>query len=224
MAVKLILSEDGSSTLYSEEFGVHYHSIFGAIMESRHVFIDAALRYKLAEKDALSILEIGLGTGLNALLTCLETKQHSCTIKYTGLEKFPLSASVYEKLNYPDLLPEFPEADLLLKEIHQSLWGKSFSLTDHFQLEKVEEDFNDYSYSPRFDIVYFDAFAPNAQPELWEEALLQKMYDALLPKGVLVTYCAKGVVKRRLKSLGFQVESLPGPPRKREMTRAIKAS
>jgi tRNA U34 5-methylaminomethyl-2-thiouridine-forming methyltransferase MnmC len=204
-------SSDGSLTIWVPELDEHYHSIHGAITESQHVFIDAGLM--ALDKEEISILEVGLGTALNARLT-LEQKG-SRSIRYFALEKFPLND---EEINEIETLGHDTEAKLLKVDT-----GKPTMIETGFTFELSTEDLRNFNtYEPSFDLIYFDAFAPSAQPELWSEEVFQAMYDALLPGGALVTYCAKGVVKRTMKSVGFEVEALPGPPRKREMTRAWK--
>ena len=204
-------SSDGSLTIWVPELEEHYHSIHGALTESQHVFIDAGL---LAfDKEEVSILEVGLGTALNARLT-LEQKGER-NIHYFALEKFPLNV---EEVNEIEALGHEKEARILKVEA-----GKPTVVEKGFTFELSTEDLRNFKTDrPSFDLIYFDAFAPSAQPELWSEEVFQAMYNALLPGGVLVTYCAKGVVKRTMKSVGFEVEALPGPPRKREMTRAWK--
>ncbi|MGD1981637.1 MAG: tRNA (5-methylaminomethyl-2-thiouridine)(34)-methyltransferase MnmD [Flavobacteriales bacterium] len=204
-------SSDGSLTIWVPELDEHYHSIHGALTESQHVFIDAGL---LAfDKEEVSILEVGLGTALNARLT-LEQKGER-NIHYFALEKFPLNV---EEVNEIEALGHEKEARILKVEA-----GKPTVVEKGFTFELSTEDLRNFKTNvPSFDLIYFDAFAPSAQPELWSEEVFQTMYNALLPGGVLVTYCAKGVVKRTMKSVGFEVEALPGPPRKREMTRAWK--
>lgn len=204
-------SSDGSLTIWVPELDEHYHSIHGALTESQHVFIDAGL---LAfDKEEVSILEVGLGTALNARLT-LEQKGER-NIHYFALEKFPLNV---EEVNKIEALGHEKEARILKVEA-----GKPTVVEKGFTFELSTEDLRNFKTNvPSFDLIYFDAFAPSAQPELWSEEVFQTMYNALLPGGVLVTYCAKGVVKRTMKSVGFEVEALPGPPRKREMTRAWK--
>ena len=204
-------SSDGSLTIWVPELDEHYHSIHGALTESQHVFIDAGL---LAfNKEEVSILEVGLGTALNARLT-LEQKGER-NIHYFALEKFPLNV---EEVNEIEALGHEKEARILKVEA-----GKPTVVEKGFTFELSTEDLKNFKTNvPSFDLIYFDAFAPSAQPELWSEEVFQTMYNALLPGGVLVTYCAKGVVKRTMKSVGFEVEALPGPPRKREMTRAWK--
>ncbi|MGB0508803.1 MAG: tRNA (5-methylaminomethyl-2-thiouridine)(34)-methyltransferase MnmD [Schleiferiaceae bacterium] len=204
-------SSDGSLTIWVPELDEHYHSIHGALTESQHVFIDAGL---LAfDKEEVSILEVGLGTALNARLT-LEQKGER-NIHYFALEKFPLNV---EEVNEIEALGHEKEARILKVEA-----GKPTVVEKGFTFELSTEDLKNFKTNvPSFDLIYFDAFAPSAQPELWSEEVFQTMYNALLPGGVLVTYCAKGVVKRTMKSVGFEVEALPGPPRKREMTRAWK--
>ena len=204
-------SSDGSLTIWVPELDEHYHSIHGAITESQHVFIDAGLM--ALDKEEISILEVGLGTALNARLT-LEQKG-SRSIRYFALEKFPLND---EEINEIETLGHDTEAKLLKVDT-----GKPTMIETGFTFELSTEDLRNFNTDePSFDLIYFDAFAPSAQPELWSEEVFQAMYDALLPGGALVTYCAKGVVKRTMKSVGFEVEALPGPPRKREMTRAWK--
>lgn len=221
MQDELLLTSDGSHTILSARYGVSYHSRFGAVQESRHIFIDAALNYKALAQSSLSILEMGLGTGLNALLTLQESRRKGLQIRYTGVEAYPVQPEQYRQLNFIEML-QAPELEAPFRQIHEGPWGEPIALTDHFSFAKWKCLFEEFEPEPAYDIVYFDAFAPNAQPELWEIPFLEKMYRALLPGGVLTTYCAKGSVKRNLKSIGFVVESLEGPPGKREMTRAIK--
>jgi tRNA U34 5-methylaminomethyl-2-thiouridine-forming methyltransferase MnmC len=217
---KLIETEDGSHSLQSSKFEVSYHSIHGAIQETQTVFIDAALNYKTTSNKKLSILGIGFGTGLNAFMTYLEAKKQGLNIQYTGVEAYPISLELAKELNYPTLLRAETEKEAFLA-MHTS--QNSFTdLSPYFTFSKNTSRFEDLNYKEEFDIIYFDAFAPTAQPELWEAPLLAQMYQALKPTGVLTTYCAKGVVKRCLKSVGFIIEGLPGPIGKREMTRAVK--
>lgn len=214
------LTSDGSPTLLSKRFGVTYHSIHGAIQESEHVFINAGFRY-FSEPQALSILEIGFGTGLNAYMTYLENQKTDKQLSYTGIEAFPVGKEQLAALNYPELLNK-EETAAIFKQMHHCPFGQSVQLAKNFIFEKRLMKFEELEDQSMYHLIYFDAFGPASQPELWGEELLQKMYDALLPGGVLVTYCAKGVVKRTLKAIGFSIEALPGPPGKREMTRAKK--
>ena len=215
---QLIITNDGSHSLFSQKHGVSYHSKYGAIQETQHVFIDAGFRFKIPS-SSLSILGIGFGTGLNAFMTFLESKKHDVDINYIGVEAFPLSIETISEFNFSDILKE-NESDFL--KIHNMDWEKSHALNDHFSLTKMKMKIEEIDFENQFDLIYFDAFGPGAQPELWEEPILQKMYNALKRDGVLTTYCAKGVVKRTLKKVGFTIEALPGPPGKREMTRAVK--
>lgn len=218
---EIIETQDGSHSIYSRQFGVTYHSKYGAIQESRHVFIEAGLFYKVLTQKEIAVLEIGLGTGLNALLTYIESQRRQLQIRYEAVEAFPLTPAQARQLNHPALLEGGAFREQFLA-IHEAPWGKRTTLASSFELTKRLGHFEEIEFPPEFDVVYFDAFAPNAQPELWELSTLRKAYEALVPGGVFVTYCAKGAVKRRLKTLGFEVEKLQGPPGKREMTRAIK--
>lgn len=228
----LFVTDDGSHSVYSEQYNVSYHSKHGAIQETQHVFIDAGLKPLLEKKPYdITILEIGFGTGLNALMTYNETLQSDVKIHYLTLEAYPLSTQAVKQLNYIERL-NVSSLKPIFDRMHESEWntycgGKpnishSIQLNTHFIFQKIKTDFKQIDFDGVADVIYFDAFAPNAQPELWEVEMLQKMYEALRIGGVLTTYCAKGVVKRTLKSVGFFVEELPGPPGKREMTRAWK--
>lgn len=214
-------SRDGSSTLLSEKFGVTYHSKYGAMQESKHVFIREGLFYKCLEKKELSILEMGFGTGLNALLTCLEANNLGIKVNYTAVEQFPVDLETAIKLNYCEMLG-LVNGQCVFQTLHECPWGTSTKISDHFSLLKLQQTFELGNINDRFDIIYFDAFAPNVQPELWEAPIMKKMFNVLNQKGILVTYCAKGDFKRTLKSIGFDVKTLKGPPGKREMVRAIK--
>lgn len=215
-------TQDGSHSMLSQAYGVSYHSKYGAIQESRHVFMEAGLYFKALQQKEIAVLELGFGTGLNAFLTLLESEKHGWHIHYETIEAYPISIEQAGQLNYPIIL-NAEHFQGLFDQMHTSDWNTIHYLTSAFHFKKVNTRFETIVYQNRFDLIYFDTFSPDTQPELWEPPLLQAMYDALRPNGVLVTYCAKGVVKRRLKNVGFQVESPPGPPGKREMTRAVKA-
>lgn len=232
---KLIITEDGSHSLFVEELNEHYHSVHGAIRESKHVFIEAGLRYvnKLkcfpgSTTKQINILEIGFGTGLNAFLTILESQKWPDTIEYTSLEAFPLKEEFITALNYSNLLVEQSNStmalQLLFNMMHLAEWNSQVSLTSKFKLHKIHNTLQEVVLKDQFDLVYFDAFGPTAQPEMWDPSIFLKLWNAMADNGVLVTYCAKGSVKRTLKAIGFQVEALQGPPGKREMIRATKIS
>lgn len=209
-------THDGSKTLYVPELDEHYHSIHGARQESEHVFIQWGLK-QFSLVSSLSILEVGFGTGLNALLTVLSqpTDQY---IKYVGIEPFPVDEELLEE--YSTMFSS--EERLLFNRLHQTEWNKTVSIEPNFHLEKVNVKLEDYSSNEQFDLIYFDAFGPRAQAELWVLTVFEKLYHLTRKGGRLVTYCAKGQVKRDLKSAGFTVTSVPGPPGKREMTIATK--
>ncbi len=230
MNTELIKTEDGSHSLYVKELNEHYHSTHGAIQESKHVFIEAGLKHFFAthQTEKINILEIGLGTGLNTLLTFLETQDLSQTTDYTAVEAFPISSELAKKLNYVELLSnenEALQADLqhTFNLLHDSEWEKKIPLSNHFHFKKIKKTLQQVNFeNEQFGLVYFDAFGPPVQPEMWTEMIFQKIYKATKPGGMLVTYCAKGEVKRTLKKVGFTIESIPGPPGKREMVRAKK--
>ena len=218
--IKIITTEDGSHSLLLEELDETYHSIHGAIQESNHVFIEAGLNYwldKNPDSTSLSILEFGFGTGLNALLTSLRIKS-KIKVAYDSLEKYPIAKEISNSLNYGVVLNNSE----LFNTIHSVNWGKSQMITPDFWLKKIKVDFREFTSNTKYDIIYFDAFSPGKQPELWTKEIFQKCYQLLSQGGLLVTYSAKGQLKRDLKSVGFMVESLPGPPGKFEITRAIK--
>lgn len=218
----IIDTQDGSHSIFSPTFGVTYHSKYGAIQESQHVFIEAGLYEAGLHKKELSILGIGFGTGLNALMTSIEATRRDLNISYTAVENFPVPVQEAVQLNYPEVL-NAPEYRPLFEKMHEMDWGQQEILSPNFQFRKLQKTFQSLQFKQEFDLIYFDAFAPSTQPELWEEDVLSIMYEALMDEGLLVTYCAKGAVKRSLKSLGFMIEALKGPPGKREMTRAKKA-
>jgi tRNA U34 5-methylaminomethyl-2-thiouridine-forming methyltransferase MnmC len=218
--IEIIKTSDGSHSLYLKDRDETYHSKHGAIQESRHVFIGAGLRPIIESGlKEINILEVGFGTGLNALLTLIEAEKSKLVIRYTSLEAFPLSIEVINQLNYGTVL----EADNEFKKIHESPWKEPQKISSNFTLKKEETRLEDFEPEDQFDLVYFDAFAPTVQPELWTESIFRKMYAALNNGGVLVTYCSKGAVRRAMIAVGFTVERLPGPPGKREILRARKS-
>lgn len=214
------ITGDGSHTLYVEALDETYHSKHGAIQEALHVFIYAGLNY--FDKPKLNVLEIGFGTGLNAFLTLLEAQKNNTETNYTGIEAFPLEEDIIGQLNYIKELDSNEDEAELFKQLHQVGWESHQKITDSFSLNKTKVELDQFETNEKFDVIYFDAFGPNVQPEMWTETIFKKMYNCLTDKGILVTYCAKGSVKRGLKAIGFEVVSLPGPPGKREMTRAVK--
>tara|TARA_B110000977_G_C11010421_1_gene467446 strand:+ start:520 stop:1191 length:672 start_codon:yes stop_codon:yes gene_type:complete len=216
---EILQTTDGSNTLYVPELDETYHSTNGALQESLHVFIKEGLQY-LALKST-SILEIGFGTGLNALTTFAHAAVSDLKINYSTIEAFPLDWDSVAKLKYHELEGLHGHA-IAFKEMHTSVWEEARLISPSFSLKKLNLKLQNIAFDNEFDVIYFDAFAPQVQPELWTEEVLALLYKALKSKGVLVTYCAKGSVKRALKSVGFQLQSIPGPPGKREMSRAIK--
>ncbi len=222
--MKLIETGDGSHTLYVDELDETYHSRHGALRESQYVFIKNGFRYFISEQKVspVHIFELGLGTGLNALLTVMEARKFKRPVNYTAVEPFPLNPGIIEKLNYSSLVGH-DQASNLFSAIHEDLWGKERVIDPFFRIRKSTEPIQEFNLpSDSVHIIYFDAFAPSRQPELWEPAILKKMYRMLKETGILVTYSSQGEFKRNLKSEGFHVETLPGPPGKKEMVRARK--
>jgi tRNA U34 5-methylaminomethyl-2-thiouridine-forming methyltransferase MnmC len=219
--IRIITTADGSHSLLNEQLNETYHSVHGAMQESRYVFIKNGLEFLLEKNQThpVHILEVGYGTGLNALLTLQQTLNTSNHIFYTSLEAFPVEENVWRSLNYT----ESEKSKILFEKLHCAAWNEWVSISSAFELRKLQTTLQNVRLEPNhFDLVYFDAFAPNKQPELWEIEVLRKVTGAMKPQGIFVTYCAKGQLKRDLKSLGLMVESLPGPPGKREMVRATK--
>lgn len=214
-------TSDGSSTIFVAELDEHYHSIHGAIQESKHVFIEAGLKYFIDQyqPEKIKIYEVGFGTGLNALLTANFIHDTNVKIEYFASEAYPLNLQEIESLNYTDEM-EQNEKQLFLN-LHKASWNEKVKISDQFTLCKQQEFLENRAALNSIDIVYFDAFAPSAQPELWTESIFKRINNEMSERGILVTYCAKGVVKRTLKSSGFKIEAIPGPPGKREMTRAF---
>lgn len=219
MERKLIRTADGSPTLRIPEWNEQYHSTHGAVQEAYHVFIRAGLQ--AMPTGPLRILEMGFGTGLNALITLLEAKEDYTPIHYTALEAFPLGPELWSALEYGKYLGH-TEASGLYKRLHETPWESFEPITPGFQLRKLQMDFLSFRETDMADLVYFDAFGARVQPELWTEPVFQAMYQALSPGGKLVTYAAKGSVRRAMQAAGFSVERLPGPPGKREMLRASR--
>lgn len=219
MKRKIITTSDGSKTIHLVDWNEQYHSKHGAIQEAYHVFIESGL--SLFSNRTLAILEIGFGTGLNALITLLEAQKFHLDITYTGIEAYPISQEELEQLNYISELKAQAVSNEFLK-MHQCTWERKIKISDSFHLYKQQKEFNEIQDVDAFDLIYFDAFGARVQPELWTETLFSKMYAALKWQGVLVTYSAKGSVRRAMQAVGFVVERLPGPPGKREMLRATK--
>ena len=223
--LEMITTSDGSHTLFNTELNETYHSVHGAIQESLHVFIKNGLQFfeSSIQPAEIKILEIGFGTGLNALLTLQYALETGIKIHYTSLEAYPLGKDIPGQLNYPALLNTEKLAGLF-QNLHEASWDKESIIINNFTLVKLLIRLQEADLGlARFDLVYYDAFAPSKQPEMWELSILRKVEQSMKPGAILVTYCAKGQVKRDLKSLGLLVETLPGPPGKKEMVRAVKS-
>jgi tRNA U34 5-methylaminomethyl-2-thiouridine-forming methyltransferase MnmC len=222
--LRIITTSDGSSSLLNTTLNETYHSTHGAIQESSHVFIKNGLQYFIDKINpaSVSVFEVGFGTGLNALLALVLTEKNNIKVDYTSIEAFPVDWEVASHLNYPvqlggnELLARF-------QQLYLAAWNKKIKITASFSLQKMKTAIQDFDFrSDQYDVVFFDAFAPAKQPEMWTLPVLEKICSAMKSKGVFVTYCAKGQLKRDLRSLGMLVETLPGPPGKREMVRALK--
>ncbi len=216
---EIIITEDGSTTIHLPEWNENYHSKHGAVQEAQHVFIKNGLH--LFQNKPIAILEIGFGTGLNTFITYLEAKKNNQIIDYVGVEAYPIEADEILKMNYVEALHAENDAPTF-KNMHESNWDEKIALNESFYLTKRKQFFDQIEDRNKFDLIYFDAFGYRVQPELWSTAIFQKMYNALKNNSVLVTYAARGVVKRSLIEVGFTVEKLEGPPGKREMFRATK--
>jgi len=218
MKTELLITEDGSHTLFVPEIDECYHSSHGAIQESRHIFIEAGL--KMWFKNEINILEIGFGTGLNAFLALIEGERAGKKIKYTTLEKFPLEMGKTQSLNYVNQIDT--NKKLLFENLHNSAWEAEVEITPQFILNKIECDFTTYNIESQYDVIFFDAFSPEKQAEMWTEEQFVKIYTHCNRGAILTTYCAKGIVRRALQNAGFTVDRLAGPPGKREILRASK--
>lgn len=224
MKREIIITADGSTSIHLPDLDEQYHSKHGAIQEAYHVFIHNGLDHFVEVNSNsnlnISILEIGFGTGLNAFITLLEAEKRQIEINYTGVEAYPVLMEEINQLNYSDQLNQ---KDLLFKKLHKVSWNKMHNITSYFKLEKKKLLFHEINETNAYAIIYFDAFGARVQPDLWTESVFKNMFLALKPNGVLVTYSAKGSVRRAMEAVGFTVERLPGPPGKREMLRALKS-
>jgi tRNA U34 5-methylaminomethyl-2-thiouridine-forming methyltransferase MnmC len=216
---KIIQTADGSSSLLMEEWGETYHSKHGAIQEAKHVFIQNGL--SLFKEQSVAVLEIGFGTGLNAFITFLEAEQTNQHIDYVGVEAYPILPEEVQKLNYVSQL-DANQKDREFQLMHSCEWAVKTVVSDGFTLTKRQQYFNEITDKNQFDLIYFDAFGFQYQPELWSVEIFRIMFEALKQNGVLVTYACRGSVKRAMSEVGFTVEKLKGPPGKREMLRAVK--
>jgi len=223
MQRQIILTRDGSHSISMPEMNVAYHSIHGAIQESMHVFIRSGLDHirDIFPGQPLQILEIGLGTGLNALLTLQEAERLQLPVHYTALEPFPLEQETALQLNYAGQLAN-PELQQHFIPVHTSAWEQDAALSPFFTIHKKNISLLEFSSPPAFHLIYFDAFAPTAQPELWTKEVFERLHEALLSSGALVTYCSKADVRRAMQAAGLNVKKPPGPWGKREMIRATK--
>ena len=220
MDKEFVVTEDGSHTIYLPEMDEHYHSTHGAIQESLHIYINQGL-FQIPKQE-ISILEIGFGTGLNAYLTFAYGDRKKLNINYFSIEKYPLTETDYLKLNYPQNI--FPEYSDVFEKIHRAEWNSVVKISPEFSLQKVHADLLSFEFNslPQFDLVYYDAFAPGKQPEMWTDEIIQKVASSVKKDGILTTYCAKGSVRRAFSAAGFLMERIPGPIGKKEILRGKK--
>jgi tRNA U34 5-methylaminomethyl-2-thiouridine-forming methyltransferase MnmC len=217
MDVEVIQTKDGSHTLYSRQYDEIYHSRNGALGESNHVFILSGL--EACESNTIHVFELGFGTGLNALLSWVYAEAKNIRVEYHSIELYPVSSELIQQINYPDLVGH---RDKFL-QLHAAAWDEAAMLSDHFTLHKINGSVMDFRFSaPAINVIFFDAFSPEKQPELWTVEAFIRMYDMLVPGGILVTYCSKSYVRRNMAQAGFTVSKLPGPPGKRDMVRAVR--
>ncbi len=218
MEVQITKTADHSDTLYVPALDEHYHSIFGAWQESVHVFIREG--FLQIRKPSLAIFEMGFGTGLNTLLSMIEARKNKIEVTYHAIDLHPLKASLMKQLNHNRFID--PTFQSFASAIYSCQWGHPVTIGENFYLKKIKADILSYHFSSMYDLVYWDAFGPDKQPELWQTLLFRKVYESIVPNGIMVTYAAKGQVRRNLEAAGFTVNRIPGPKGKREMIRAIK--
>ena len=220
---KIITTEDGSHSIFNESLNETYHSLHGAIQESNYVFIQSGLDHLREKgKTSIKVFEVGFGTGLNVLLSAIWAQEKEIRLEFDSIEAYPISDELVEKLNYPELLSN-QHAKEYFRTLHVMDWEQKQHVNSWFDLTKIQSRIKDYPVEKGvYDIIYYDAFAPSKQPEMWELNKLDSVIQGLSEDGVFVTYCAQGQLKRNLKSLGLVVETLPGPPGKKEMVRARK--
>ncbi len=211
------LTGDGSHTLYNKSLGEHYHSTFGAITESKHIFIDNGI--KTINKNRVSVFEAGYGTGLNAYLTLLWSAENKIKVDYTAIELYPPEKETTDILNYHEQLGD---NENMLRLLNYAEWGNRTMITQDFFIKKINGDIAGDFKTEKADIIYYDAFSPAVEPELWTTEIFSRLQKMLNPRGILVSYCVKGIVKQALRDAGFKVKVLPGPPGKRHMLYAIK--
>lgn len=219
---KIITTADGSKTIHLESWNEQYHSKHGAFQEANHVYINKGFLHRVNtfQGNTIEVLEIGFGTALNAMLTFTESIKQSLKINYTAYEAYPVQELELEALDYES---KFPSNYVdFFKKMHTVSWNEFFEIAPHFFLNKQLKKFDQLEAANTYDLIFYDAFGPRVQPELWTEKLFQKMFNSLKNNGILVTYCAKGSVRRTMQAVGFNTERLPGPPGKREMLRATK--
>jgi len=223
MERKLIVTGDGSHSMEVPELGVSYHSVHGAIQESKHVFVEAGFNAsdRFERPDVLRIFEVGFGTGLNALLTMIESEKQNLKIYYETIEAYPLTLDEAKAINYCSILHR-EDLQKKFELLHECEWAKETVISANLTFKKTRANLLNFETSATFELIYFDAFDPNAQPELWTERIFEKMFSMLRPRGILTTYSSKGTVRRAMQAAGFIVEKIPGPPGKREIVRAAK--
>lgn len=220
MAISLYTTSDQSHTLYNDELDETYHSRNGALEEAMHVYLSNGFIARAAGLKDIALLEIGFGTGLNALLTLVETQKHQLTCQYVSLETYPLAPHITNTLNYSGFVPAiFTGA---YGRLHEAAWDKAVTINEWFTLHKINKSIHYYEPQQQFDVVYYDAFGPDKQPDMWTPEIFSKLYHSMNSNGIFVTYSAKGDVRRALKQVGFEVELLPGGAGKRNMLRAVK--
>ncbi|WP_167612947.1 tRNA (5-methylaminomethyl-2-thiouridine)(34)-methyltransferase MnmD [Maribellus sediminis] len=222
MKRQVIETADGSKTLFIPDMNEQYHSVNGARTESEYVFLKQG--YLHHSSESVVVFEVGFGTGLNALLTALKAEEQKRPTKFISIEKYPIEVSEIQNLNYGKQISE--KADVLFKKLHDAAWNETTKISDYFTLHKIQADLKLLSFDnyEHFDVIYFDAFAPDKQPQLWEPEIFERIYNACNEGAIFVTYSAKGVIRRQLATTGFVMERLPGPPGKRQMLRGTKLS
>lgn len=218
MKISVIFTDDNSMSLQNCTLNESYHSGFGALQESKHVFIDSGL-HNFIDAKQINVLEFGFGTGLNALLTLEFAEKHKIKINYISIEKYPVELKYIERLNYNELIPKVGNKFI---DLHKTEWNKSIDISDYFSIHKIENDFLETELPKNIDVVFFDAFSPDTQPELWTVELFKKIYNCMNNQSVLTTYSSKGIVKQALREVGFTVKRLEGPIGKHHILNALK--